>query len=97
MWAVSALREVGGDGHSGPRGGSEAAHDAAPICRHRGLGMNIHMAYPLTCPRDVTMGRLHPTVHLQGASAGRPRVTTSVQHPKWLRWSTFPPTPLKPS
>ena len=64
MQAVPAPCEVGGDGHPGPGGGLEVALDAAPRCRLRGLGMNIHMARPLTCPQDVTMEQLQPPAHL---------------------------------
>ena len=55
MWAVSALHKVGGDEHPGPRGGPEAAHDAAPRHQLMGLGMDIHVAHPPTHLRDVTM------------------------------------------
>ena len=64
MWAVSAPCEAGRDGHPSPGGGPKAAHDATPRCQLRGLGMDIHVAHLLTCPRDVTMERLHPPVHL---------------------------------
>ena len=60
MWAVSAPWEVGRDGHPGSGGGPKVAHNAAPRCQLRGLGMDIHVAHPLTCPLDVTMERLHP-------------------------------------
>ena len=55
MWVVSVLYEVGGDEHPSPGGGPIAVHDATPRCQLRGLGMDIHMAHPLTHPRDVTM------------------------------------------
>ena len=55
MQAVSALHEVGGGGHPGPRKGPEVVHDATPRCQLRGLGRDIHVAHPLTHPQDVTM------------------------------------------
>ena len=64
MWVVSAPCKVGRDEHPGPRGGPEAAPDVASRCQLGGLGMDIHVARPLTHPRDVTMEQLHPPVHL---------------------------------
>ena len=52
--------KVGRDGHPGPGGGPEVGHYATPRCQLRGLGMDIHVAHPLTRPRDVTMEQLHP-------------------------------------
>ena len=60
MWVVSAPRKVGGDEHPSPGGGPKVASNTASRCQLGGLGMDIYVARPLTCPRDVTMERLHP-------------------------------------
>ena len=83
---------MGGDEHPGPRGGPKAAHDAAPRCRLRGLGMDIHVVCPLTCPRDVTMHRLHSPVHLRGMATPHgicttPKVALVVNVPTYARSS----------
>ena len=60
---IEALHQVGGlssvpSGQrqaSGPRGGPEAARNTAPRYWLGGLGMDIHMAHPPTCLRDITM------------------------------------------
>ena len=48
------------DEHPSPRGGPEAACNATPRHWLGGLGMDIHVVHPLTCPQDVTMEQLHP-------------------------------------
>ena len=67
---ASAQCEVGKDEHPGPGGGPEAACNTASRCQLRELGMDIHVAHPPTCPRDVTMEQLYPLytfeVQLQG-------------------------------
>ena len=87
MWAVSALCKAGRDEHPSPRGGPEVACDATPRCRLGGLGMDIHVACPLTCPLDVTMEQLHPPVH-RGVAAALPHPAMSAPHPKWLQRSS---------